>query len=47
MTKSLFLANAAKELLVPYFPPVIESLKAFLTANTEEMRSLQNQSLGE
>lgn len=39
-------ANAAKELLVPYFPPVIESLKGFLTATTEEMRSLQTQSLG-
>ncbi|XP_035512460.1 importin-4 [Morone saxatilis] len=39
------IANAAKELLVPYFPPVIESLKAFLTATTEEMRSLQTQSL--
>ncbi|XP_032408026.1 importin-4-like [Xiphophorus hellerii] len=39
------LANAAKELLVPYFPPVIESLKGFLIATTEEMRHLQNQSL--
>ncbi|KAM9333183.1 importin-4 [Pholidichthys leucotaenia] len=39
------IANAAKELLVPYFPPVIESLKGFLTTNTEEMRSLQTQSL--
>ncbi|XP_049604734.1 importin-4 [Syngnathus scovelli] len=39
------IANAAKELLVPYFPPVIESLKAFLTTTTEEMRSLQTQSL--
>lgn len=39
-------ANAAKELLVPYFPPVIKSLKDFLTATTEEMRSLQTQSLG-
>lgn len=39
-------ANAAKELLVPYFPPVIESLKGFLTTTTEEMRSLQTQSLG-
>ncbi|XP_035474891.1 importin-4 isoform X1 [Scophthalmus maximus] len=39
------IANAAKELLVPYFPPVIESLKGFLTATTEEMRSLQTQSL--
>lgn len=43
----LFTANAAKELLVPYFPPVIESLKGFLTATSEEMRSLQTQSLGE
>ncbi|XP_017285372.1 importin-4 isoform X2 [Kryptolebias marmoratus] len=39
------IANAAKELLVPYFPPVIESLKGFLTATTEQMRSLQTQSL--
>lgn len=39
------IANAAKELLVPYFTPVIESLKGFLTANSEEMRPLQNQSL--
>ncbi|TNN84731.1 Importin-4 [Liparis tanakae] len=39
------IANAAKELLVPYFTPVIESLKSFLTATTEEMRSLQAQSL--
>ncbi|XP_071384446.1 importin-4 isoform X2 [Centroberyx affinis] len=39
------IANAAKELLVPYFPPVIESLKGFLTATTEEMRSLQTQAL--
>ncbi|RVE58956.1 hypothetical protein OJAV_G00199280 [Oryzias javanicus] len=39
------IANAAKELLVPYFPPIIESLKGFLTATTEEMRSLQTQSL--
>ncbi|XP_069007588.1 importin-4-like [Embiotoca jacksoni] len=39
------IANAAKELLVPYFPVVIESLKGFLTATTEEMRSLQTQSL--
>ncbi|CAM9209373.1 unnamed protein product, partial [Lampetra planeri] len=37
--------NAAKELLVPYFPPVIDSLKGFLTSTTEEMRSLQTQSL--
>lgn len=39
------IANAAKELLVPYFPPVIESLKGFLTATSEEMRPLQTQSL--
>ncbi|XP_028290609.1 importin-4 isoform X2 [Gouania willdenowi] len=39
------IANAAKDLLVPYFPPVIESLKGFLTATTEEMRDLQTQSL--
>uniref|UniRef100_A0A1A7XB36 Importin 4 n=1 Tax=Iconisemion striatum TaxID=60296 RepID=A0A1A7XB36_9TELE len=39
------IANAAKELLVPFFPPVIESLKGFLTATTEEMRPLQTQSL--
>uniref|UniRef100_A0A3P8VI81 Importin 4 n=1 Tax=Cynoglossus semilaevis TaxID=244447 RepID=A0A3P8VI81_CYNSE len=39
------IANAAKELLVPYFPPIIESLKGFLTATAEEMRSLQTQSL--
>uniref|UniRef100_A0AAQ4NX53 Importin 4 n=1 Tax=Gasterosteus aculeatus aculeatus TaxID=481459 RepID=A0AAQ4NX53_GASAC len=40
------IANAAHQLLVPYFLPVIESLKGFLTATTEEMRSLQTQSLG-
>ncbi|XP_028288585.1 importin-4-like [Parambassis ranga] len=39
------IAYAAKELLVPYFPPVIESLKGFLTTTTEEMRSLQIQSM--
>uniref|UniRef100_H2LPX1 Importin 4 n=1 Tax=Oryzias latipes TaxID=8090 RepID=H2LPX1_ORYLA len=39
------IANAAKESLVPYFPPIIESLKGFLIATTEEMRSLQTQSL--
>ncbi|KAF7667322.1 hypothetical protein LDENG_00067550 [Lucifuga dentata] len=39
------IANAAKELLVPYFPPVIESLKGFLTATTETMRPLQTQAL--
>ncbi|XP_068604017.1 importin-4 [Brachionichthys hirsutus] len=39
------IANAAKELLEPYFPPVIESLKGFLNTTTEEMRSLQIQSL--
>ncbi|KAI4900020.1 hypothetical protein NFI96_023285 [Prochilodus magdalenae] len=39
------IANAAKETLVPYFPPVIESLKGFLTDTREEMRSLQTQAL--
>ncbi|KAK7881600.1 hypothetical protein WMY93_030009 [Mugilogobius chulae] len=39
------IANAAKELLVPYFPPIIESLKGFLTTTSDEMRSLQTQSL--
>lgn len=39
------IANAAKELLVPYFPSIIESLKGFLTATSDEMRSLQTQSL--
>lgn len=39
-------ANAAKELMVPYFSPVIESLKGFLTSVTEETRPLQTQSLG-
>lgn len=45
-TPFLSSANAAKELLVPYFPPVIESLKGFLTTTTEAMRSLQTQALG-
>ena len=40
-------ANAAKELLVPYFLPVIDSLKGFLTNTRDEMRSLQTQALGE
>lgn len=44
--ESLLSATAANELLVPYFTPVIESLKGFLTATTEEMRPLQTQSLG-
>ncbi|KAF7708017.1 importin-4 [Silurus meridionalis] len=39
------IANAAKEMLVPYFPPVIESLKGFLTDTRDEMRSLQTQAL--
>ncbi|KAI1902156.1 hypothetical protein AGOR_G00041800 [Albula goreensis] len=39
------IANAAKELLVPYFPPVIESLKGFLTDTRDEVRSLQTQAL--
>ena len=44
---ALFLsANAAKEKLVPYFLPVIESLKGFLTDTRDEMRSLQTQALG-
>ncbi|KAG7455466.1 hypothetical protein MATL_G00257020 [Megalops atlanticus] len=39
------IANAAKEMLVPYFPPVIDSLKGFLTDIREEVRSLQTQAL--
>uniref|UniRef100_A0A672T5S6 Importin 4 n=1 Tax=Sinocyclocheilus grahami TaxID=75366 RepID=A0A672T5S6_SINGR len=39
------IANAAKEMLVPYFPPIIESLKGFLTDTREEMRTLQTQAL--
>ncbi|KAF4087623.1 hypothetical protein AMELA_G00072670 [Ameiurus melas] len=39
------IANAAKEMMVPYFPPVIESLKGFLTDTRDEMRSLQTQAL--
>ncbi|XP_057178521.1 importin-4 isoform X2 [Triplophysa rosa] len=39
------IANAAKEMLVPYFPPVIDSLKGFLTDTREEMRALQTQAL--
>lgn len=39
------IANAAKESLVPYFLPVIESLKGFLTDTQEEMRPLQTQAL--
>ncbi|XP_051970672.1 importin-4-like isoform X1 [Xyrauchen texanus] len=39
------IANAAKDLLVPYFPPVIDSLKGFLTDTREEMRALQTQAL--
>uniref|UniRef100_A0A8C9RLH8 Importin 4 n=1 Tax=Scleropages formosus TaxID=113540 RepID=A0A8C9RLH8_SCLFO len=39
------IANAGKELLVPYFPPVIESLKGFLTDTRDEVRSLQTQAL--
>lgn len=39
------IANAAKEMLVPYFPPVIESLKGFLIDTREEMRALQTQAL--
>lgn len=33
-------------MMVPYFPPVIESLKGFLTDTRDEMRSLQTQALG-
>nr|XP_055037898.1 importin-4 [Misgurnus anguillicaudatus] len=39
------IANAAKEMLVPYFPPVIDSLKGFLIDTREEMRALQTQAL--
>ncbi|XP_062847119.1 importin-4 isoform X2 [Trichomycterus rosablanca] len=39
------IANAAKEMLLPYFPPIIESLKGFLTDTRDEMRSLQTQAL--
>ncbi|XP_041717455.1 importin-4 isoform X2 [Coregonus clupeaformis] len=39
------IANAAKEKLVPYFLPVIESLKSFLTDTRDEMRALQTQAL--
>ncbi|XP_062377201.1 importin-4 isoform X1 [Sardina pilchardus] len=39
------IANAAKEQLVPYFSPVIESLKGFLTDTRDEMRALQTQAL--
>uniref|UniRef100_A0A673LU62 Importin-4-like n=1 Tax=Sinocyclocheilus rhinocerous TaxID=307959 RepID=A0A673LU62_9TELE len=39
------IANAAKEMLGPYFPPIIESLKGFLTDTREEMRALQTQAL--
>ncbi|KAF5902711.1 importin-4, partial [Clarias magur] len=39
------IANAAKEMLVPYFPPVIESLKGFLIDTRDEMRPLQTQAL--
>ncbi|XP_072567126.1 importin-4-like isoform X1 [Paramormyrops kingsleyae] len=39
------IANAAKEMLVPHFPPVIESLKASLTDIREEVRCLQTQAL--
>lgn len=43
---SFLIANAAKEMLVPYFPPVIESLRVFLTDTRDEMRSVQTQALG-
>ncbi|XP_067291092.1 importin-4 [Pseudorasbora parva] len=39
------IANAAKGMLVPYFPPIIESLKGFLTDTREEMRAQQIQAL--
>ncbi|KAG1953857.1 ARM repeat superfamily protein [Pimephales promelas] len=39
------IANAAKEMLLPYFTPIIESLKGFLTDTREEMRALQTQAL--
>ncbi|XP_063063252.1 importin-4 isoform X2 [Engraulis encrasicolus] len=39
------IANAAKEQLVPYFSPIIESLKGFLTDTRDEMRAVQVQSL--
>uniref|UniRef100_A0A669BY86 Importin 4 n=1 Tax=Oreochromis niloticus TaxID=8128 RepID=A0A669BY86_ORENI len=44
-TITFFSSSLILELLVPYFTPVIESLKGFLTTTTEEMRSLQTQSL--
>uniref|UniRef100_A0A8C9VJ88 Importin 4 n=1 Tax=Scleropages formosus TaxID=113540 RepID=A0A8C9VJ88_SCLFO len=37
--------RSALSLLVPYFPPVIESLKGFLTDTRDEVRSLQTQAL--
>ncbi|CAB1341152.1 unnamed protein product [Coregonus sp. 'balchen'] len=43
--KELAVTNAAKEKLVPYFLPVIESLKGFLTDTRDEMRALQTQAL--
>ncbi|KAG7488719.1 hypothetical protein MATL_G00036610 [Megalops atlanticus] len=39
------IANAAKEMLVPYFPTVIDSLRGFLMDTQEEVRSLQTQAL--
>uniref|UniRef100_A0A4W4GAF9 Importin N-terminal domain-containing protein n=1 Tax=Electrophorus electricus TaxID=8005 RepID=A0A4W4GAF9_ELEEL len=39
------IANAAKEMLVPYFCTVIENLKGFLTDTRDEVRSLQTQAL--
>ncbi|KAG5850963.1 hypothetical protein ANANG_G00087950 [Anguilla anguilla] len=39
------IANSAKEMLVPYFPHVMNTLKGFLTDMREETRSLQTQSL--
>ncbi|KAJ8374895.1 hypothetical protein SKAU_G00054750 [Synaphobranchus kaupii] len=39
------IANSAKEMLVPYFPHVMNKLKGFLTDMREERRSLQTQAL--
>ncbi|XP_018600671.1 importin-4 isoform X2 [Scleropages formosus] len=39
------IASAAKKLLVPYFPAVIENLKGFLLDIRDEVRCLQTQSL--
>ncbi|XP_061096746.1 importin-4-like [Conger conger] len=39
------IANSAKEMLVPYFPQVMNWLEGFLTDMREETRSLQTQAL--